>query len=92
MTSSSAITHASDGGVQAPTVSRLVPNGLAPLRRAVSTTVRMAASPLSRPQGAIAVGDLPLHDSRTQQPLGAVIRRLDLAWMGEEHQELIARG
>ena len=39
------ITHACDGRVQAPTVLSMAPNGLAPLRRAVSTTVRMAASP-----------------------------------------------
>jgi len=39
------ITHACDGRVQAPTVLKMAPNGLAPLRRAVSTTVRMAASP-----------------------------------------------
>lgn len=31
--------------VQAPTVLRMVPKGLAPVRRAVSTTVRTAASP-----------------------------------------------
>ena len=39
------ITQARDGGVQAPMVLRMVPNELAPVRRAVSTTVRMAASP-----------------------------------------------
>ena len=39
------ITHARDGGVQAPTVVRMVPKGLRPVRRAVSTTVRMSASP-----------------------------------------------
>lgn len=39
------ITQACDGGGQAPMVLRMVPNELAPVRRAVSTTVRMAASP-----------------------------------------------
>jgi hypothetical protein len=39
------ITHACDGVVQALTVLRMVPKGLAPVRRAVSTTVRTAASP-----------------------------------------------
>ncbi len=39
------ITQACDGWDQAPTVLRMVPNGLWPARRAVSTTVRMAASP-----------------------------------------------
>jgi G:T-mismatch repair DNA endonuclease (very short patch repair protein) len=43
------ITHACDGGVQALIVWRMVANGLAPLRRAVSTTVRMAASPEAAP-------------------------------------------
>ena len=42
---SSVITHACDGVVQALTVLRMVPKGLAPVRRAVSTTVRTAASP-----------------------------------------------
>ncbi|GAB6971101.1 hypothetical protein JCM16408A_18490 [Methylobacterium phyllosphaerae] len=42
------------------------------------------------PHGAVAVGDLPLHDSRTQEPLEAVVGRLDLAWIGVEDQELIA--
>ena len=37
--------QAYDGRVQAPTVLRMLPNGLLPVRRAVSTTVRMAASP-----------------------------------------------
>src|SRR4029079_18985638 len=45
---------------------------------------------LAAPHGPVAVGDLPLHDSRTQQPLGAVVRRLDLSGIGEEDQELIA--
>ena len=39
------ITHPCDCGVQVPTVLRMVPKGLRPVRRAVSTTVRMAASP-----------------------------------------------
>ena len=39
------ITHPGNREVQAPTVLRIVPNGLAPVRRAVSTTVRIAASP-----------------------------------------------
>jgi len=39
------ITHACDGADQAPIVSRMVANGLAPLRRAASMTVRMSASP-----------------------------------------------
>ena len=39
------IPHACDGVVQALTVLRMVPKGLAPVRRAVSTTVRSAASP-----------------------------------------------
>jgi hypothetical protein len=39
------ITQACDGRVQAPTVLRMAPKGLLPVRRAVSTTVRMAASP-----------------------------------------------
>lgn len=38
----------------------------------------------------IAVGGLPLHDSRTQEPLGAVVGRLDLSGLGDEDQELIA--
>lgn len=46
---------------------------------------------LGRPHGAVAVGDLPLHDGRTQQPLRAIVRRLDLSGIGEEDQELIAR-
>ena len=39
------ITQASDGRVQAPIVLRMAPKGLLPVMRAVSTTVRMAASP-----------------------------------------------
>ena len=39
------ITHAIDGWFQAPMVLRMVPKGLRPARRAVSTTVRMSASP-----------------------------------------------
>ena len=39
------ITQACDGWDQAPTALRMVPNGLWPARRAVSTTVRIAASP-----------------------------------------------
>ncbi len=39
------ITHAFNGEDQAPTVLRMVPKGLRPVRRAVSTTVRMSASP-----------------------------------------------
>ena len=35
----------SHGGFQAPTVLRMVPKALAPDMRAVSTTVRMSASP-----------------------------------------------
>lgn len=41
----SVITHAYDGEVQAPMVLRMVPKGLPPDRRAVSTTVGMSASP-----------------------------------------------
>ena len=43
------IPHACDGVVQALTVLRMVPKGLAPVRRAVSTTVRTAASPSAAP-------------------------------------------
>ena len=39
------ITQACDGVVQALTVLRMVPKGLAPVRRSVSTTLRTAASP-----------------------------------------------
>ena len=42
---SNVITLARNGGVQAPTVMRMVPKGLRSARRAVSTTVRMSAAP-----------------------------------------------
>ncbi len=42
---SEVITHAGDAWVQALTVLRMVAKELAPVRRAVSTTVRIAASP-----------------------------------------------
>ena len=60
------------------------------MRRAGSTTVRMAASPLGSPHRAVAVGDLPLDYGRAQQPLGAVLGQLDRAGLGEEDEELIA--
>ena len=39
------IIHPCDCGVQVPTLLRMVPKRLRPARRAVSTTVRMVASP-----------------------------------------------
>src|SRR3954470_19122381 len=42
------------------------------------------------PHRPVAIGDLALHDSWTQQPLAAVVCRLDATRMVEEDQELIA--
>ena len=44
------ITHAREGSWgQAPASARMVPNGLVPDRRAMSTNVRMSASPTAEP-------------------------------------------
>src|SRR3954468_18224036 len=61
------ITHVSGSGAQALMVVRMVPKTVVPdVRRAVSTTVRTAASPSRRPHGPVAVGHLALNDGRSQ--------------------------
>src|SRR2546423_6949264 len=72
-------------------VVRMVPKTVVPdVRRAVSTTVRTAASPFRRPHGPVAVGHLALNDGRSQGALASVVRDLDPTGMIQEGQELIA--
>ena len=45
---------------------------------------------LGGPHGSVAVGNLPLHDGRSQGALAGIVRDLDPTGMIQESQELIA--
>jgi hypothetical protein len=47
---------------------------------------------LGRPHGPVAVGHLPLHDGRTKQPLGAVVKGHDAPGASARWRRLILSG